>query len=91
MKETIEDFLLIVINEYPLDQLALLVTWMHEADDAIAYFTNWLDLGVRVDGMIREHDIDLDELLDYAMAEKRVGSQEVIDEQYERYIDRVGR
>lgn len=90
MKKTIEDFLLIVINEYPLDQLALLSTWMHEADDAIAYFTNWLDLGIRVDELIREHEVDLDELLDDAMAEKRRLADEATEEEYDRYLDMNG-
>lgn len=90
MKKTIEDFLLIVINEYPLDQLALLVTWMNENDDAVAYFTDWCDLGVKVDELIREYEIDLFELLDDAMAEKRKLADEAAQEERDRYLDMNG-
>ena len=87
MKKTIEDFLLVVINEYPLDQLALLVTWMNENDDAVAYFTDWCDLGVKVDELIREYEVDLFELLDDAMAEKRKLADEAAQEERDRYLD----
>lgn len=90
MKKTVEDFLLMVINEYPLDQLALLVTWMNEHDDAVAYFTDWCDLGVKVDEMIREHEIDLFELLDDAMVEKRRQADEAAQEERDRYLDLNG-
>lgn len=90
MKKTIEDFLLIVINEYPLDQLALLVTWMNENDDAVAYFTDWCDLGVKVDELIREYEVDLFELLDDAMAEKRKLADEAAQEERDRYLDMNG-
>lgn len=90
MKKTIEDFLLVVINEYPLDQLALLVTWMNENDDAVAYFTDWCDLGVKVDELIREYEIDLFELLDDAMAEKRRLADEAAQEERDRYLDMNG-
>lgn len=90
MKKTIEDFLLVVINEYPLDQLALLVTWMNENDDAVAYFTDWCDLGVKVDELIREYEIDLFELLDDAMAEKRKLADEAAQEERDRYLDMNG-
>ena len=90
MKKTIEDFLLVVINEYPLDQLALLVTWMNENDDAVAYFTDWCDLGVKVDELIREYEIDLVELLDDAMAEKRKLADEAAQEERDRYLDMNG-
>ena len=95
MKKTIEDFLLIVINDYSLDQLALLVSWMnrdyHEDEDEISYFTRWCDLGEKVDTLIREHEIDLFELLDDAMAEKRRRADEAAQEEYDRYLDRIGR
>lgn len=90
MKKIVEDFLLLVINEYPLDQLALLVTWMNEHDDAVAYFTDWCDLGVKVDEMIREHEIDLFELLDDAMVEKRRQADEAAQEERDRYLDLNG-
>lgn len=90
MKKTIEDFLLVVINEYPLDQLALLVTWMNENDDAVAYFTDWCDLGVKVDELIREYEVDLFELLDDAMAEKRKLADEAVQEERDRYLDMNG-
>lgn len=90
MKKTVEDFLLMVINEYPLDQLALLVTWMNEHDDAVAYFTDWCDLGVKVDELIREHEIDLFELLDDAMVEKRRQADEAAQEERDRYLDLNG-
>ncbi|MBR6166420.1 hypothetical protein IKQ65_02185 [Candidatus Saccharibacteria bacterium] len=90
MKKTIEDFLLVVINEYPLDQLALLVTWMNENDDAVAYFTDWCDLGVKVDELIREYEVDLFELLDDAMAEKRKLADEAAQEERDRYLDMNG-
>lgn len=90
MKKTVEDFLLMVINEYPLDQLALLVTWMNEHDDAVAYFTDWCDLGVKVDEMIRDYEIDLFELLDDAMVEKRRQADEAAQEERDRYLDLNG-
>lgn len=90
MKKVVEDFLLMVINEYPLDQLALLVTWMNEHDDAVAYFTDWCDLGVKVDELIREHEIDLFELLDDAMVEKRRQADEAAQEERDRYLDLNG-
>lgn len=90
MKKTIEDFLLVVINEYSLDQLALLVTWMNENDDAVAYFTDWCDLGVKVDELIREYEVDLFELLDDAMAEKRKLADEAAQEERDRYLDMNG-
>ena len=90
MKKTVEDFLLVVINEYPLDQLALLVTWMNENDDAVAYFTDWCDLGVKVDELIREYEVDLFELLDDAMAEKRKLADEAAQEERDRYLDMNG-
>ena len=90
MKKTVEDFLLMVINEYPLDQLALLVTWMNEHDDAVAYFTDWCDLGVRVDEMIRDYEIDLFGLLDDAMVEKRRQADEAAQEERDRYLDLNG-
>ena len=90
MKKTIEDFLLVVINEYPLDQLALLVTWMNENDDAVAYFTDWCDLGVKVDELIRAYEVDLFELLDDAMAEKRKLADEAAQEERDRYLDMNG-
>lgn len=90
MKKTIEDFLLVVINEYPLDQLALLVTWMNEHEDAIAYFTDWCELGLKVDELIREYEIDLFELLDDAMAEKRKLADEAAQEERDRYLDMNG-
>lgn len=90
MKKTIEDFLLVVINEYPLDQLALLVTWMNGHEDAIAYFTDWCELGLKVDELIREYEIDLFELLDDAMAEKRKLADEAAQEERDRYLDMNG-
>ena len=90
MKKIVEDFLLLVINEYPLDQLALLVTWMNEHDDAVAYFTDWCDLGVKVDEMIRDYEIDLFELLDDAMVEKRRQADEAAQEERDRYLDLNG-
>ena len=90
MKKIVEDFLLLVINEYPLDQLALLVTWMNEHDDAVAYFTDWCDLGVKVDEMIRDYEIDLFELLDDAMVEKRRRVDEAAQEERDRYLDLNG-
>ncbi len=90
MKKVVEDFLLLIINEYPLDQLALLVTWMNEHDDAVAYFTDWCDLGVKVDELIREHEIDLFELLDDAMVEKRRQADEAAQEERDRYLDLNG-
>jgi len=90
MKKIVEDFLLLVINEYPLDQLALLVAWMHEHDDAVAYFTDWCDLGVKVDELIREHEIDLFELPDDAMVEKRRQADEAAQEERDRYLDLNG-
>ena len=90
MKKIVEDFLLLVINEYPLDQLALLVTWMNEHDDAVAYFTDWCDLGVKVDEMIRDYGIDLFGLLDDAMVEKRRQADEAAQEERDRYLDLNG-
>lgn len=90
MKKIVEDFLLLVINEYPLDQLALLVTWMNEHDDAVAYFTDWCDLGVKVDEMIRDYEIDLFGLLDDAMVEKRRQADEAAQEERDRYLDLNG-
>ena len=86
----IEDFLLLVIGEYPLDQLALLVTWMNESEDGIDYFTRWLDLGDKVDSLIREFEIDLNELLDDAMVEKRRRMDEAAQEELDRYYDLNG-
>ncbi len=90
MKKIVEDFVRLAISELPLDQLALLVTWMNEADDAIAYFTNWCDLGERVDSLIREYEIDLDELLDDLMSEKRKLMDEAAQEDLDRYYDLNG-
>lgn len=90
MKKTLEEFLKAVLSEFPLDQLALLMTWMNESEDKINYFTNWLDLGVRVDDLIREHEIDLDELLDDAMVEKRRLADEAAQEERDRYLDLNG-
>jgi hypothetical protein len=90
MKKVVEDFLLLVIDEYPLDQLALLVTWMNESEDEIDYFTRWLDLGEKVDSLIREFEIDLNELLDDAMVEKRRRMDEVAQEELDRYYDLNG-
>ena len=90
MKKVIEDFLRLVISEYPLDQLALLVTWAHEQDDEIAYFTDWCDLGIKVDELIREYEIDIFELLDDAMAEKRKLADEAAEEERDRYLDMNG-
>ena len=90
MKKIVEDFLLLVINEYPLDQLALLVTWMNEHDDAVAYFTDWCHLGVKVDEMIRDYEIDLFGLLDDAMVEKRRQADEAAQEERDRYLDLNG-
>ena len=90
MKKVVEDFLLLVIDEYPLDQLALLVTWMNESEDEIDYFTRWLDLGEKVDSLIREFEIDLNELLDDAMAEKRRRMDEAAQEELDRYYDLNG-
>ena len=78
----VEDFLLLVIDEYPLDQLALLVTWMNESEDEIDYFTRWLDLGEKVDSLIREFEIDLNELLDDAMVEKRRRMDDAAQEEF---------
>ena len=86
----VEDFLLLVIDEYPLDQLALLVTWMNESEDEIDYFTRWLDLGDKVDSLIREFEIDLNELLDDAMVEKRRRMDEAAQEELDRYYDLNG-
>jgi len=86
----INEFLAVVLDDYPLDQLALLVTWMNEADDATAYFTNWLDLGIKVDELIREYDVDLDELIDDVMAEKRKLADEAAQEERDRYLDMNG-
>ena len=86
----VEDFLLLVIDEYPLDQLALLVTWMNESEDEIDYFTRWLDLGEKVDSLIREFEIDLNELLDDAMVEKRRRMDEAAQEELDRYYDLNG-
>lgn len=86
----VEDFLLLVIDEYPLDQLALLVTWMDESEDGIDYFTRWLDLGDKVDSLIREFEIDLNELLDDAMVEKRRRMDEAAREELDRYYDLNG-
>lgn len=90
MKKVVEDFLLLVINEYPLDQLALLVTWMNESEDEADYFTRWLDLGDKVDSLIREFEIDLNELLDDAMVEKRRRMDEAAQEELDRYYDLNG-
>ena len=86
----VEDFLLLIIDEYPLDQLALLVTWMNESEDEIDYFTRWLDLGEKVDSLIREFEIDLNELLDDAMVEKRRRMDEAAQEELDRYYDLNG-
>ena len=86
----VEDFLLLVIDEYPLDQLALLVTWMNESEDEIDYFTRWLDLGEKVDSLIREYEIDLNELLDDAMVEKRRRMDDAAQEELDRYYDLNG-
>ena len=86
----VEDFLLLVIDEYPLDQLALLVTWMNESEDEIDYFTRWLDLGEKVDSLIREFEIDLNELLDDAMVEKRRRMDDAAQEELDRYYDLNG-
>ena len=86
----VEDFLLLVIDEYPLDQLALLVTWMNESEDEIDYFTRWLDLGEKVDSLIREFEIDLNELLDDAMVEKRRRMDDAAQEELDRYYDLSG-
>ncbi len=86
----VEDFLLLVIDEYPLDQLALLVTWMNESEDEIDYFTRWLDLGDKVDSLIREFEIDLNELLDDAMVEKRRRMDDAAQEELDRYYDLNG-
>ena len=86
----VEDFLLLVIDEYPLDQLALLVTWMNESEDEIDYFTRWLDLGEKVDSLIREYEIDLNELLDDAMVEKRRRMDDAAQEELDRYYDLSG-
>ena len=86
----VEDFLLLVVDEYPLDQLALLVTWMNESEDEIDYFTRWLDLGDKVDSLIREFEIDLNELLDNAMVEKRRRMDEAAQEELDRYYDLNG-
>lgn len=90
MKKVVEDFLLLVINEYPLDQLALLVTWMNESEDETDYFTRWLDLGDKVDSLIREFEIDLNELLDDAMVEKRRRMDETAQEELDKYYDLNG-
>ena len=90
MKKALEEFLRAVLDEFPLDQLALLTTWMHESDEEINYFTNWLDLGARVDDLIRAEEIDLDELLDDAMAEKRRLADEAAQEERDRYLDLNG-
>jgi hypothetical protein len=90
MKKVVEDFLLLVIDEYPLDQLALLVTWMNESEDETDYFTRWLDLGDKVDSLIREFEIDLNELLDDAMVEKRRRMDEAAQEELDRYYDLNG-
>lgn len=90
MKKIIEDFLIAMINEYPLDQLALLVTWMNEREDPIEFFTHWCELGNRIDEYIRDYEIDLDELLDDAMAEKRRLADEAAQEEYDRYLDLNG-
>lgn len=86
----INEFIAVVLDDYPLDQLALLVTWMHEADDAIAYFTDWLDLGVKVDELIRECDVDVDEIIDDVMAEKRRLADEAAQEERDQYLDMNG-
>ncbi|MBR2766820.1 hypothetical protein IKF63_01190 [Candidatus Saccharibacteria bacterium] len=87
---SVNGFITTVIEEYPLDQLALLVTWMNEADDAIAYFVNWCDLGYKVEQLIRECDIDLIDLIDDVMIEKRKEADEAVKEERDRYLDMNG-
>ncbi len=86
---TINEFLVLVLVEYPIDQLALLVTWMNESDDEVHYFCNWLDLGDKVESLIRDYDIDLNDLLDDVMIDKQREAEEAGQEAYDRYIDRI--
>lgn len=87
IKKTTEDFVKIVLNEHALDELALLTTWMHEDEDATSYFTRWLHLGEAVDELIRDYEVDIDELIDDVMSEKRKLADEAAEEQYQRFID----
>jgi len=87
-KKLTEDFVKLVLDSYPLDQLANLVIWMHQStDEDVVYFAHWLDLGDTVEYLIREFEIDLDEILDEVMMEKRRLADEAADEEYQRFLD----
>ena len=90
VKAIVEDFVTLAIDEYPIDQLALLVTWMNQAEDKCVYFANWCDLGDKTAALLDEYEIDLDELIDDLMHEKMRRMNEEAQEDIDRYNDLNG-
>ena len=86
-KQLTENFLRMILDNYPLDQLANFVTWTHQSDDEVHYFANWLDLGDAVENLIEDFEIDIDELFDDVMTEKRRAADEAAEEEYQRFLD----
>lgn len=86
-KKTVEDFIKLALNEQSIDQLAMLTVWASEAEDEVSYFTKWLELGDAPDSFIREFEIDIFDLLDDVMSEKRRLADEAAEEEYQRFLD----